>query len=145
VSWHRQSTVGNRTFTIGVSTIGGNDIIGINPGAVGSPGIYKYFDESQYLLSLAWERGLNMPTGGLVKALAEARLDNTGGRFTPRYMGGNSELFTAIQPRKPVKISAGFNYGNADNFLPQFAGIITNQPSYRHAELEPCRLRWLIM
>jgi hypothetical protein len=128
VSWHRQSTVGNRTFTIGVSTIGGNDIIGINPGAVGSPGIYRYFDESSYLLNASWERGLHMPTGGLAKALAEMQLDNTSGRFTPRYMGGNSELFTAILPHRPVKLSAGFNYAGWDDMIPQFSGIITDQP-----------------
>ena len=127
VSWHKQTTLGNRTFTIGVSTIGGTGVIGINPGSVGSPGNYKYFDESQYVTSLAWERGLNIPTGGLTKALAEAHLDNTTERFTPRYMGGRSELYTAIQPRKPLVINAGFNFG-VDQTIPQFAGIIDKQP-----------------
>lgn len=128
VSWKREDTLGARTFTIGVSAIGGNDFIGINPGAIGSPGNYVYFDESNYLLGLAWERSLNMPTGGLTKALAEADLDNTSSRFTPRYMGGSSELYTAIQPRKPVIINAGFNYQGIDNLIPQFAGIISDQP-----------------
>jgi hypothetical protein len=128
VSWKRQSTLGNRTFTIGVSTIGGNDVIGINPGAVGSPSNYKYFDESAYAIRMGWERGLKIPTGGLTKALGEVLLDNTGGRFTPRYQGGRSELFTAIQPGKPATISAGFNFGGVDQMLPQFAGIIGEQP-----------------
>lgn len=128
ISWKRQSTLGNRTFTIAVSTIGGNDAIGANPGAIGSPANYKYFDESQYVIGLSWERGLSMPLGGLTKALAEVRLDNTSGRFTPRYMGGTSELYTAIQPRKPVLINAGFNFG-VDQTIPQFAGVITEQPN----------------
>jgi hypothetical protein len=128
ISWKRQTTLGNRTFTIAVSLIGGNDIIGINPGAVGSPGIYKYFDETAYATSLNWERGYSMPQGGLSMALAEANLDNTSGRFLPRYMGGNSELFTAILPSRPVKISAGFNFNGVDNLLPQFAGVVTGQP-----------------
>lgn len=127
VSWHKQSTLGGRTFTIGVSTIGGNDIIGINPGAIGSPGNYKYFDESNYVMGLSWERGYNMPTGGLSKALAQVDLDNTSGRFTPRYMGGNSELYTAQALRAPFIINAGFNFG-VDQTLPQFAGLITEQP-----------------
>ncbi len=105
VSWKKETTLGNRTFTIGVSLIGGNDIIGINPGAVGSPGNYRYFDESDYVTQLAWERGLHMPTGGMTMALAEATLDNTSGRFTPRYMGGISELFTSILPRRPAIIA----------------------------------------
>lgn len=127
VSWKKFSTLGNRTFTIGVSTIGGNHVIGINPGAIGSPGNYQYFDESDYAIELAWERGFNIPTGGLSKALAEASLDNTSGRYTPRYMGGNGEFFTSsYKLRRPVIISAGFNVG-ADIVLPQFAGL-TNKP-----------------
>jgi hypothetical protein len=129
VSWHRQSTLGNRTFTIGVSTIGGTGVIGLNPGAIGSPGIYKYFDESAYLLGLSWERGLNLPQGGLTKALAEAKLDNTSGRFLPNYMGGSSELYTAIQPRKPIIINAGFNVGGVNITIPQFAGVLSKQPT----------------
>lgn len=137
VSWKKQVVIGNRTFTIGVSSIGGNDVIGINPGALGGPGIYRYFDESDYVLGLAWERGLSMPKGGLSKALAEARLDNTSGRFTPRYMGGNSELFTAIEPRKPMIISAGFEHSGIEDSIPQFAGILTTQPkiSVRNKEV----------
>lgn len=129
VSWKKETNLGNRTFTIGVSTIGGNDIIGINPGAIGSPGNYRYFNESEYIMRLAWERGLSIPTGNITKALAEVELDNTSGRFTPRYMGGQSELFTAIQPRKPIIINAGFNYGGIDNTIPQFAGVLDKQPA----------------
>ncbi len=129
VSWKKQSLLGNRTFTIGTSSIGGNDVIGVNPGAIGSPGNYKYFDESQYVMSLGWERGFNMPTGGLSMALAEASIDNTSGRFLPRHMGGNSELFTAVQKGKPMIINAGFNYSGIDNMIPQFAGIISEQPT----------------
>lgn len=129
-SWHKQNTIGNRTFTIGVSIIGGNDIIGSNPGNVGSPANYKYFDETPYVMSLSWERGLNMPLGGLAKTLAEAYLDNTSGRFTPRYMGGNSELATAQPLRVPMIINAGFKLGGISQTIPQFAGIITEQPEY---------------
>lgn len=140
VSWHRQSTLGNRTFTIGASTIGGNDVIGLNPGAIGSPSNYKYFDESAYVLGLSWERGYNLPQGGISKALAEARLDNTSGRFMPNYMGGRSELSTAILPRKPMIISGGFKVGGADITVPQFAGLLSKQPkvdiSSRQVSLE---------
>lgn len=127
VSWKAESTLGSVTFTIGVSLIGGNDIIGANPGSIGSPGIYRYFDESEYVMSLAWERGLNIPTGGLSKAYAEAELDNTSGRFTPRYMGGTSELFTSILPRRPFIINAGFDIP-PEITIPQFSGIFDRTP-----------------
>ncbi len=128
ISWKKDNLLSNFGFRVGVSTIGGNDVIGINPGAIGSPGNYRYFDESQYVTSLSWERALNFPTGGLTMALAEATLSNTDGRFTPRYMGGNSELFTAILPRRPALINAGFNYDGIDNLIPQFAGQISKNP-----------------
>lgn len=128
VSWHKEYNLTGSTFTVGVSTIEGADVIGANPGALGSPGSYNYFDESDYALSLGWERGLNMPIGGISKALAEALLENTTGRFTPRYLGGSSELFTAILPRRPVIINAGFNYSGVDQMIPQFVGVITEQP-----------------
>lgn len=128
VSWKKDNTLSTRSFTIGVSTIGSTDGIAANPGAIGSPGNYRYFDESDYLTSLSWERGLQIPQGGFSMALAEANLDNTSGRFTPRYMGGSSELFTAILPRRPALINAGFNYDGIDNLIPQFAGVFNKNP-----------------
>lgn len=128
VSWKKITTLGSRTFTIGVSTIGGTDIIGVNTGSIGTPGVYQYFDETDYVQGLGWERSLNMPIGGISKALAEARLDNTSRRFTPRYMGGSGELFTAVLPRRPVIISAGFNLAGIDQTIPQFSGVISRQP-----------------
>lgn len=128
ISWKKDYLLGNKTFTIGVSTIGGSDIIGINPGAIGGPGNYRYFDESEYVQMLAWDRSLNLPQGGLTKALAEAVLDNTSGRFTPSYMGGESELFTSILPSRPTIISAGFELGGISQVIPQFSGIVYKQP-----------------
>lgn len=140
VSWKKHSTLGSRTFTIGVSLIGGNDAIGINPGAIGSPGNYQYFDESDNVLSLAWEHGLHMPTGGLSQGLAEGILENTDGRFLPHYMGGNSELFTSILPRRPFIINAGFEFEGTDRTIPQFTGIFTRQPE---VDRRSSRLRWM--
>lgn len=128
VSWKKEDTTGNITFTIGVSAIGLDDVIGINPGAIGSPSNYKYFDESEYVTRLGWERGYNMPIGGLSKSLGEAVLDNTSHRFTPRFMGGDSELFTSIVPSRPAIISAGFYVDGIEYNIPQFVGRVLKQP-----------------
>ena len=127
VSW-KKNIITSRTFTIGTSSIGGTDLIGINQGAIGGPSLYQYSDESDYVTSLGWEQELNMPLGGLAKGVAEATLENTTGRFLPHYMGGNSELFTAILPRRPMIINAGFNYEGIDQLIPQFSGVLNKQP-----------------
>lgn len=126
VSWKKETNLAAVTFTIGVSLIGGSDLIGINAGAIGSPSNYYYFDETDYLMSLSWERGLNMPTGGLTKAQGEALLDNSSNRFTPRYMGGDGELFTSSYlTRRPFIINSGFHYAGIDQTIPQLTGITT--------------------
>jgi hypothetical protein len=72
---------------------------------------------------MSYERALNYPIGGMVKALADIELDNTSGRFTPRFAGGSSSIFTAVGlPRRPFIINAGFNYNGINNLIPQFVG-----------------------
>lgn len=125
MSWNKFDLTGGVTFTIGVSTIGGNDVIGANPGGIGNPGQWQYTDDSDYVMSMDWERQLNLPTGGLSKAYSEVDLDNTSGRYLPEYMGGVSEFSTAILPKRPQLISAGFS----DLNLTQFAGLLNRQPT----------------
>lgn len=128
VSWKKgfQSTIA--LFTIGSSSIGGTDIIPGSSSVIQEWNKYQYFDESDNLLSLDWERSLNMPIGGLASALADGVMDNTSHRYTPHYMGGDGELFTSILPRRPAIINAGFNYNGVDNTIPQFVGLFTKNP-----------------
>lgn len=129
VAWKKTLNNNIRLFTIGVSTIGGTDIIASAGGVNSDWNNYQYQNESAYLMNLSYERSLQMPAGGANKALAEIELDNTSGRFTPRYMGGNSELYTAVQkPRRPLVINAGFNYNGVDNNIPQFVGVTSKPP-----------------
>lgn len=128
VAWKKALNPLVRFFTIGVSSVGGSDPIASAGGITSDWNNYLYQDESANLLSIDWERELNMPVGGISKALWDAELDNTSGRYTPRYMGGSSELFTAILPRRPVIINAGFNYNDIDNMIPQVVGINTKMP-----------------
>lgn len=137
VSWKRSLEGAFRYFTIGVSTIGGNDPIKGEGGTPSEWNRYQYFDESEYVMEMDWERQLKMPTGGITVALADGTLSNTSGRFTPRYMGGSGELFTAILPKRPFIINAGFNYDGIDNPISQFVGVFTRQPEvdYRNKTL----------
>lgn len=128
VSWKKDFKSSIRPFTIGVSLIGGNDFItGNNVPPENAWNKYVYSDESSNLMSIQVERGLSIPLGGLTKAMADIRLDNTSGRYTPRYAGGHSEIFTAIQPRRPIIINEGFNIGGVDQMIPAFVGVTEKQ------------------
>lgn len=128
VAWRKQFNSTTRTFTIGTSTIGGVDVIPYSDTPALSWQKYQYFDESDYATEISYERLLNLPEGGLTKALADFTLDNTSDRFTPSYLGGQGELSTAILPSRPVNISAGFHYDGADHLLPQFIGVTNKTP-----------------
>lgn len=128
VSWKKDFDSSITIFTIGVSDIGGGDIIGGNVPSISAWNKYNFFDESEYLTSLEWEQRLNMPIGGASIGLAAATLDNTSGRFLPDYMGGNSELFTAILPRRPFIINAGFFNQGVALTESQFIGEFSKNP-----------------
>lgn len=128
MAWKKDYKPGITFFKIGVSRIGGSDVIPGPTGVQSEWNKYIYQDESAQTLTLGVERGLNLPLGGITKALADVRLDNTSGRYTPRYMGGNSELFTAILPRRPITLSSGFKVNGADYNLPQFVGVLDKMP-----------------
>ena len=129
MSWNKFDLSGNVTFTIGVSSIGGNDVIGANPGGIGNPGQWQYTDDSDYVMSMQWERQLNIPTGGLTKAYSDVDLDNTSGRYLPEYMGGEGEFNTSILPKRPQIINAGFEVQGVPENIPQFAGLLNKQPT----------------
>lgn len=128
VSWKKDFDATITLFTVGVSIIGGNDIIAPSEQIDSQWNKYKYFDETDYLLDLEWENSLNMPQGGVSVGMAGGSLDNTSGRFTPNYMGGQSELYTAILPRRPFIINAGFEDQGIDVAYPQFVGLFNRQP-----------------
>lgn len=137
VSWKRDLST-NRMFTIGVSSIGGDDYIAGPAGVQSAWNKYYYFDESAYAMDIDYERALDMPLGGVSKSLADVRLDNTSGRFIPDYMGGRSELFTALDPGKPIIINSGFKVNGVDQTIPQFVGVLNKSPkvSTRHKTVE---------
>lgn len=139
VAWKKVYNPSIRIFTIGVSLIGGNDTINSSGGINSDWNKYLYTDESAYLTRLSYERGLNYPIGGMSKALADVQVDNTSGRFTPRYAGGSSEIYTAVGlPLRPFIVNAGFNYEGTDHLIPQFVGLTSNPPhlNYRNKTVE---------
>lgn len=128
VSWKKAYLPTYRPFTIGISLIGGNDGIASEGALVSDWNAYQYSDESDYVERISVERELSQPIGGMSKALADVRLINTDGRFLPDYMGGHSELYTALVPRRPMIINTGFDFNGVYDTVPQFVGITTKSP-----------------
>lgn len=129
MSWKKDFVSTYKAFTIGASSIGGADGIASDGGDISDFTNYRYYDETPRVIWMDYERSLNMPLGGLTKALADVTLDNTSRRYTPEYMGGNSELFTSILPRRPIIINAGFDHDGILDLIPQFVGILTEKPA----------------
>lgn len=128
ISWKKDYNASTTIFTVGVSTIGGTDVIGGPAGTHSAWNRYRYFEETDRVLSIDYERSLNMPMGGLSVALANVDFDNNSGRYTPSYMGGGSEFATAVLPRRPIVINAGFVVGGVPQTIPQFVGVGNKQP-----------------
>lgn len=129
VSWKKDLLSSIQLFTIGVSTIGGNDIISGDSGVAPNWNKYVFEDESDNVMYMGWDRELTEPEGGLTKALAEFKLSNTSNRYTPDYAGGDSAIATAVaDPRRPVNLQAGFNYDGIDHNIPQFVGLTSKPP-----------------
>ena len=128
VSWKKSYLSTQKFITIGVSTIGGNDIIPGTASTTSAWNRYQYADESGNVIDVAIDKELNLPLGGLVKAMADFTLDNTSGRYLPKYVGGNSELFTSVVPRRPIIINEGFHLNGVDQTIPEFVGVTTKTP-----------------
>lgn len=128
VAWKKDFRAGITFFTIGVSTIGGNDIIPGPAGIQSAWNRYLYENETDKVIAISVERSLREPVGGVSKALADVTLDNTSGRYLPDHLGGTSSIFTAILPRRPIIINAGFELNGVDQTVPQFVGVLRRSP-----------------
>lgn len=107
ISWDRQFDNTIDIFTIGVSTIGGSDIIGGTPDVILYWDQFVYTDETDYLMSLEIEREQTEPIFSVSRSMLDTTLDNTSNRFTP---GGGSAIDDYILPRRPIRAYLGF-YG----------------------------------
>lgn len=124
VAWTRVANVSNY-FTIGTSLIGGTDIIaGSDVATINNADAFDYFDESDRIIRIEYERSLIEPLGGMSIALCDVVLDNTDLRFTPDQ---NATIGTALRPNRPLKIFIGFRVQGQEKVIPIIEGL-TLQP-----------------
>lgn len=124
VAWNRIASVTNYA-TVGTSTINGTDIIqGTDVATINNADAFSYFDESDRVIRIEYERVLLEPLGGMSIAMCDVVLDNTDLRFTPDH---NSTIGTAIGPNRPLKIFIGFRVLGQEVVIPIIEGL-TLQP-----------------
>lgn len=124
VAWTRIANVTNYA-TVGSSIIGGTDIIaGSDVATINNADAFQYYDETDNVLRIEYERTLIEPLGGMSIAIADVVLDNTDLRFTPDH---NATIGTALRPNRPMKIFIGFKVNGTDRVIPIIEGV-TLQP-----------------
>lgn len=110
-------------FTIGESTIGGNDIIAGDNAVVQEWDKYTYLDFGDRLKSLEYTRESEAPTNALTMAMADIVLDNHDDIFTPENT--SSPYYGYLKAQRPIKLFLGFK--GAEN-IPMFVGITESRP-----------------
>lgn len=126
VAWDRQSSTAGY-FTIGVSYIGSNAAIrgdGNNPAEADS---YLYYDESDHVMTVEYDRQFNEPIYSTSRAIADITLENTDDRYTP---GFDPVIGSYIIPQRPIKISMGYFTTNpaVPEMVQTFVGQIADVP-----------------
>lgn len=115
VAWTRQQVVNNFAI-VGTSIIGGTDVVqGVGDNVLNNADLYQYFDETNNVIRLEYERHLIEPLGGVAIANCVVTLDNTDLRYTPDY---SATIGTAIKPNRPIKLFIGFLVNGQEVTIP---------------------------
>lgn len=108
-------------FTIGVSTIGGEDIIKGEGDVIQEWDKYQYADYTDRIISMEWQRQVD-PVSSVSLAMADFELNNYDKMFTPHQP--TSPIKEYILPYRPVKLFAGFG----TEAIPCFIGLTEKMP-----------------
>ena len=125
MSFLKTYTPGTNFFTIGVSSIGGPDIIKGTGSVVQEWDKYNYVDYSKRVLSFEYDREFSLdPNVPVILAMADIVLDNSDDYFT--LSNASSPINGFMLPQRPVKIYTGF-----DNEMVQvFVGVTDGMPTF---------------
>lgn len=111
--------------TIGASVINGPDLVQGQSVVITNADLYAYVDESEHAMRLDYDRRIDEPRGGTTHAIVNVLLDNINQRFTPNQ---NATIGTAIEARRPFKMSVGFNVGGIDRLVQIVTGLTGSKP-----------------
>lgn len=115
-------------FTIGVSAIGGTDIIKGSGSVVQEWDKYDYEDFSARVLGFEWVREADPPLGAVTLAMADITLDNSDDRFTPS--NALSPYYGHLGNGRPMRLYVGFQ--DTDK-IQVFVGVTEGMPKIDEA------------
>lgn len=121
MSFPRQYLPSVTFFTVGVSTIGGADIIKGEGNVIAEWDKYQYDEYSYRIKSIEVTRQEEM-VNSTTLAQADIVLENHDNYFSPSR---GSTIQNLILPYRPVKLYGGFG----DEAIPQFVGLTEKMPS----------------
>lgn len=124
-SWLKVEDAGISYAIVGSSVVGGTDLVQGQSVIITNADFFDYFDESEYAMRLDYDRRIDEPRGGISYAIANVLLDNITRRFTPDH---NATIGTAIEARRPFKMSVGFDAGGTDRMVQVLVGLTANRP-----------------
>lgn len=123
IAWTRVANVSSFAM-VGSSVIGSNDVVaGTGETSINNADVFDYFDESEKVIRIEYDRSLIEPLGGMTMAQADVVLDNTDLRFTPDH---NATIGTALKPNRPLKVFIGFRVQGQDVVIPIIEGLTLN-------------------
>ena len=83
VAWKRAEAAGTSYAVVGTSVVGGVDIVQGSSSVIFNPDLFQYYDETDRVLRVEYDRILEEPLGGISHGIIDLLMDNTGKRFTP--------------------------------------------------------------
>lgn len=126
-SWMKVADLSTVFAQIGVSQIGGGDLVQGGSSVITNADLFDYIDETSHVMRFDYDRRLNEPLGGTSFAIGDILLDNVTRRFTPNY---DATIGTALEPRRPIKASIGLRESAAGAFrsVQVIVGLTADRP-----------------
>lgn len=124
ISWKRAELSGSVYAVVGTSVVQGMDLVQGQSSIVSKPQLYQYYDETDRVVKLEYEREILEPLGGMTMAQSDVTLENTDGRFTPSK---GLTCGTALFPNRPVSLFIGFEVLGQHKTVTVFKGL-SDQP-----------------
>lgn len=124
-SWLKVQDLSTVYAIVGSSLVNAPDLVQGQSLVITNSDLFSYIDESDYAMRLDYDRRIDEPRGGISYAIANVLLDNITRRFTPDH---NATIGTAIEARRPFKMSVGFDVGGVERMVQVLVGLTSTRP-----------------